>query len=290
MVKEDVKKIGETLLLFYVLFMTISSIIAILSFRFMEESAKGLGMTVGMAFSLLVIVRLWKTEFDKNLLLSKSSKKMNGKALILALLFLFGMQFLFSILSLALEKVLNSAGFSIESQLQSAQGMNQPLIQLAYTLLLAPIGEELLFRGVIFQNLKRYGCWFAIVASSLLFGIYHGNFLQGMFAFVIGLLLAYITEEYSIRWSVFIHIFNNINTIGRNYGFAFFHLDFLVDLYDKICILAFIVSILYFCKKWNLFLNYVRQEKTQRGAWKTLFQNGFILAFILLNLITAIGT
>ena len=59
---------------------------------------------------------------------------------------------------------------------------------------MAPVVEELLFRGAIQGHLLRK--WkkplWAIVVSSLIFGIVHGNWVQAPFAFVVGLALGWI--------------------------------------------------------------------------------------------------
>ena len=59
------------------------------------------------------------------------------------------------------------------------------------------------------RNMQRYGKSFAIIFSSALFGIMHGNIHQILFAFVIGLVLGYTAMEYSIKWSIALHMINN---------------------------------------------------------------------------------
>lgn len=57
--------------------------------------------------------------------------------------------------------------------------------------ILVPVAEELLFRGLIFQRLaEEMKPVTAILLSALLFGIYHGNVVQGIYAFCIGALMA----------------------------------------------------------------------------------------------------
>lgn len=59
----------------------------------------------------------------------------------------------------------------------------------------APISEELLFRQVIFKRLRNITpLWVAVTVSALLFGIYHGNLVQGIYAFIMGILLALVYE------------------------------------------------------------------------------------------------
>lgn len=63
--------------------------------------------------------------------------------------------------------------------------------------IIIPIAEEMIFRALIYKRLRRsYGIGFALVISSLLFGIFHGNLVQGVYAFLLGLLLALIYEKW----------------------------------------------------------------------------------------------
>lgn len=62
--------------------------------------------------------------------------------------------------------------------------------------LLAPLLEELLFRGLIYRRIR--GLWgerAALLISALLFGLFHGNVTQGIFGFLCGLMLAAAYER-----------------------------------------------------------------------------------------------
>lgn len=79
--------------------------------------------------------------------------------------------------------------------------------------LVPPLVEEFLFRGIILQKLKGYGSWFAIITSSLLFALFHGNFAQAVFAFICGIALAFVTLKTGNWWpAFFIHLLNNGNS------------------------------------------------------------------------------
>lgn len=74
---------------------------------------------------------------------------------------------------------------------------NSLLEEFLAVVLAAPIVEELLFRGLVFGNFKKlWNCRGAMLASALLFGLYHGNMLQFIYAFSIGLLLVYVYEVF----------------------------------------------------------------------------------------------
>lgn len=71
--------------------------------------------------------------------------------------------------------------------------------------------EEFLFRGVVMGLLRKFGDSFAIVTSSLLFGLMHQNFIQLPFAFIGGLVFGYITiYTGSIIPAMAVHFANNL--------------------------------------------------------------------------------
>ena len=74
---------------------------------------------------------------------------------------------------------------------------NSLVEELLSVVLAAPIVEELLFRGLVYGNLQKlWNQKGAMLASALLFGLYHGNVVQFIYAFIIGLLLVYIYEAF----------------------------------------------------------------------------------------------
>jgi membrane protease YdiL (CAAX protease family) len=84
-----------------------------------------------------------------------------------------------------------------------------------YTVILAPLCEEFLTRGLIMRRLKPYGAGFSIIVSSLVFGMMHVNLRQMPYAFVLGLALGYISYATdSIRTTTILHaIFNGTSMI-----------------------------------------------------------------------------
>ena len=83
----------------------------------------------------------------------------------------------------------------------------------------APFGEELLFRGVLYTLFReRWGIWFSVLLSSLLFGIIHGNFAVGLTGFLLGIVAAIVFEYSSSLWTaVLVHSINNSLKIGLLY-------------------------------------------------------------------------
>ncbi len=85
-------------------------------------------------------------------------------------------------------------------------------VEIVATVILVPIGEELLFRGIIQDELRRaLPPVFAVIATSLLFAIFHGNLIQGSYVFFVGLALSivyYLTGNFLVP--VGMHIIFNV--------------------------------------------------------------------------------
>lgn len=62
--------------------------------------------------------------------------------------------------------------------------------------LISPIVEEIVFRGLVFNRMRRYyPVAVAMIVSGMLFGAYHGNLVQGVYGTCMGILLAYTYER-----------------------------------------------------------------------------------------------
>ncbi len=88
-------------------------------------------------------------------------------------------------------------------------GLKQNDLCTMFTLIvLAPIGEELIFRGLSLRYLKKAVPWqLAIVIQALLFGLYHLNLVQFSYCFILGLLFGYIAHRYgSVVPGILLHM------------------------------------------------------------------------------------
>jgi hypothetical protein len=104
------------------------------------------------------------------------------------------------------QKLMDTAGLSDDIS---------PLM-LCYSVILAPICEELIFRGVTMrQARKAVPFWLANLLQAFLFGLFHMNWIQGIYAFALGLVLGLVCEKGgSIYYSLLFHmLFNFWGTI-----------------------------------------------------------------------------
>ena len=74
--------------------------------------------------------------------------------------------------------------------------------------IIAPVAEEMIFRWLIYLRLRdHFSVLVSAVISAAFFGIYHGNVLQAVYAFVLGGISAWFLEMGGNKWtSVLMHI------------------------------------------------------------------------------------
>lgn len=86
-----------------------------------------------------------------------------------------------------------SADFQAVSERQMGVSLIMGLILYG---IISPLAEEMIFRGVVFNRMKRYmPVILSAIISSALFGIYHGNVVQAVYAFMAGCLFAWIYHK-----------------------------------------------------------------------------------------------
>ena len=91
-----------------------------------------------------------------------------------------------------------------------------PWAILLFVVILAPIFEEIFFRKVVIDRLRRYGDVPAIIISGVVFGVIHGNFSQFFYAAMLGILFgAVYIHTGKLRHTIFLHMF--INFMGSFY-------------------------------------------------------------------------
>ncbi len=110
-------------------------------------------------------------------------------------------------LNILLEKLAvmrHSASFAKVSSIQFSVSATVGILIFG---ILTPIGEELIFRGILYNRMKRYfSPLLSVVLSAFIFGIYHGNLVQFVYAFGMGICMAILYESFErISAPVFFH-------------------------------------------------------------------------------------
>lgn len=89
------------------------------------------------------------------------------------------------------------------------------LIQFLTAGIVAPIVEELIFRGLVYRRTKKMtGTIAAAILSAALFGVFHGNWVQAPYAFIIGIVAVFVYEKFkSIVAPIMLHMSANILSV-----------------------------------------------------------------------------
>lgn len=146
-------------------------------------------------------------------------KKMLTPLAILGIIFLtFGFQIFINYLYSGIELIHPEWFRTFNALMKSSTGGSTltVIIFFIYSVIGAPIHEELIFRGVTLHYAeKALPFWAANILQALLFGIMHMNIIQGTYAFLAGLFMGYIYHRTKSIWgSIIFHmIFNFLGSI-----------------------------------------------------------------------------
>lgn len=98
-----------------------------------------------------------------------------------------------------------------------AAGPVSLVLTLLFIAVLTPIGEEVLFRGVVANALLRYGKIAGVLGSAIVFAAVHGPNLAVVTALIVGLINAELFRRSRSIWpGVVVHAVNNL--IGTGLG------------------------------------------------------------------------
>jgi len=121
-----------------------------------------------------------------------------------------------------------------------------PIILLLSAIVIAPIYEEIIFRGILLKGMaKKINPVIALLVSALLFAVVHLNIPQGINAFLLGLVVGYIyiiTE--SIYLSIFAHFINNLLALSVSSRFALIGGRHYIAIHGVLIILGVILLVI----------------------------------------------
>ena len=117
-------------------------------------------------------------------------------------------------IGMILQAVLNRIlPFSIPFKIDPGSSSWSMPIQTLCICVLSPLMEEFVFRKSIIDRLHPFGERTALIVSALLFGLFHGNLQQFVYATLLGLVFGYIyLKTNHLRYSLVLHMI--INTMG----------------------------------------------------------------------------
>lgn len=155
------------------------------------------------------------------------------------------------------------------SGVTSAQNIVQLLSEIVIIGFLPAICEEIFYRGYVLRGLERKGNKkYALLISSLLFAVMHGNFQQMTYAFALGILLGFVVlKTDSLLSSIVMHATFNIISVILSYGPIN---DFYVQYNAQIVAVALIFSPALLAGSIVLFSLYTKKRNARLGTSNAL--------------------
>jgi hypothetical protein len=141
---------------------------------------------------------------------STAEKKGFGKAILFGAACFAGGAALNFLWSMLLQLLRVNAYFSNQTQEELLSSVW--ILQLIGLGFLVPIAEELLFRGLMYRRMKQLlPTWGAVLCSSAVFALYHGNMIQIIFAFPMAIVLTLTYEKGgSLIYPILFHMGSNL--------------------------------------------------------------------------------
>lgn len=205
-----------------ILWVLLNSVLTGASEETMQVMSQLNGTIQGMiyAIGLLVSILFFRKAAMNEITLAfeddeKKQKLSAGKVLLLILIALVS--------SIGLNYLMAVTGFTSSSEtyreIQNAQYSVNFVSGLIIYGICSPLVEELMFRGLIYNRMKRiFPLAVSMVVSSLLFGLFHGNMVQGVYATIMGGVMVLCYEKFkSFLAPLIVHITANLGVYILSY-------------------------------------------------------------------------
>lgn len=153
------------------------------------------------------------------------------------------------VVSLVEEAGFFSSQFEYMNDILAPISQGSILISMLTVGIVAPIAEEFLFRGVIYNTLKKkISIKWTIIIQAILFGVFHGNLVQGTYATLLGLVFGYVTYKTKSLWpAIIMHMVNNLTAnivsfiLGNYVGGTLLYIIFAVIGAIGLVLLIFLI-------------------------------------------------
>jgi membrane protease YdiL (CAAX protease family) len=138
-------------------------------------------------------------------------KKMKAGHFVLAALMCFGLAYASNFIGTILTTVIGMLkGGMVQNAIMNIATSINVLLAVLFMVICAPLIEEYVFRKLVVDRTIKYGQGVAVLLSGLMFGLFHGNLNQFIYAFAIGCFLAFLyVKTGNLKITIIIHMIFN---------------------------------------------------------------------------------
>lgn len=220
--------------------------------------------------------------------------RMRPRQFILAFMMSYGLMIIGNLIGLAVTAGIGFIkGEPVDNALLSIITEGNVWISAIYTVLLAPVFEEILFRKLICDRVIHFGQRTAILVSGLLFGLFHMNFNQFFYAAFLGCFFAFIyVKTGNVKYTIGLHM--AVNFIGSVVGGLFLQnvnmlepSGIILSALYSVCIYGIaITGIVFLCLSYSKMRMTGEESAIAKGRW---FQTVILNPGMMLNCVVMLA-
>lgn len=298
-VRREFNKLGFAVLAQQLIFMTVSIIFLFIFLtvkyltapdplagadEVMQEVFQAGGYMIAAAILGVLPMLLLKHPDAFRLGVMKKKRKISAEVLLIGFFSVIVLNLLTACLNIGLEFLLNQQGRTLMDAQASATEVSVTVSMFLYSSIAAPVCEELVYRGAVMRYLERYGSFFAVLISALLFGLMHGNIAQVPFAFAVGIVLGIIAQEYSLTASVLIHLFNNLHSDLTGWAELYFGRTVSTIEFYGILLVSLLGLVLWTVKRRRVILEYLKKIQIKEELFWCFMTSGGVILLLAYNI------
>lgn len=177
-----------------------------------------LGITAVIAMIILIIFGIWYNKINYSKTKGELKKLLPVKIILGIVVLGIGLQITLNFI-LNIIASIKPEWFHNYGQVMEQLGRGNSILSLVYISIIAPLSEEVIFRGVTFKKAQKVMPFTgANILQAILFGVYHGNVVQGIYAFFLGLFLGFVCYKLnSLLAAILLHMAINLSGILFGY-------------------------------------------------------------------------
>lgn len=156
--------------------------------------------------------------------------------------------YIFNIVSVLINMAISAAkGGEVINPIAEMQQGSGIIYNIIFGVIVAPVGEELLFRHILYKKLSGFGDKVFIFISAFVFACIHGNLSQLLYAFVLGAIFAYImARTRNVIYCILMHVI--VNALGMIVGPLCLGSEIAMSVYSTLLLATVIFGVILFMR------------------------------------------
>lgn len=233
----------------------------------------GLALSIASVMALLVMGLILRQ-------MPSFSKKQSVtiKTIVMFYVLMQGLQLVGNYILIPMDIIAGYMGYNFDEAMSVANDSSVLLSAFLYSVVVAPVVEEILCRGILMGYLEKYGKAFAVLVTAMLFGLLHQNIVQFPITMMIGVLFGYLAQRYSLAAAIVLHVLNNLSVEITGYLGSKFEIVFLID--SLFLFLCGIVSIILVFVKKERIMAFLKSDNIEQPVVKWFFTTPMMLIVI----------